>query len=319
MVRLLSARLAHAVLLLLAVSVATFLVVELAPGDFLAEMRLDPRISDETVERLRVRYGLDAPLPVRYGRWLASVGRGELGYSFAYGRPVGELIAPRLRNTLLLTGVTTTIAWCLALALGIASARRPGGLFDRSTAFLTSGLLALPELPLAIFALGLAVRVPWLPVGGMRSLDAAVGGSSLVDLGRHLLLPTAVLVLAGLPLLVRHVRTAVAEALSTPHVDAARGHGIGGWRLLVGHVLPTAANPLLSLFGLSVGALVSGSLAVEVVMGWPGLGPLVLAAVLARDLHVVVAGALVSCCFLIVGNLLADLALRWLDPRLREV
>ena len=316
MLRLLFDRSLHAVLLLLAVSIATFLIVELAPGDFLAEVRLDPRLSDDTIERLRDRYGLDDPLPARYGRWLVSVTRGELGFSFAHGRPVAELVAPRLRNTLVLTGLATALAWLLALGLGTAAAHRVGGTLDRATAWATSGLLALPELPLAVFALGVAVAVPWLPVGGMRSLDA--GEPAWLDLGRHLLLPVAVLVLSGLPLLVRHVRAAVVEALAAPHVEAARGHGIGGARLLVGHVLPTAANPLLSLFGLSVGALVSGSLVVEVVMGWPGLGPLVLGAVLARDLHVVVAGTLISCAFLVVGNLLADLALYWIDPRTRS-
>lgn len=319
LLRFLSRRLIHALGLLFAVSAITFFFVDLAPGDFLAEARLNPEISAETVEILRARYALDASLPVRYGHWLASVARGEAGFSLAYGRPVAELVAPRLVNTLWLTGVSTVLAWALALGLGTFSARFTGGAVDRGVAVTTSTLLALPELPLAVLALYVAVEVPWLPLGGMASFGASPdAGARWVDLGRHLLLPVTVLTLSSLPVLVRHVRAAVLDALSTPHVAAARGHGIGGVRLYLGHVLPAAANPLVSLFGLSVGALVSGSLVVEVVMSWPGLGPLVLTSVLARDLHVVVAGALLSCVFLVLGNLLADLALLWLDPRVRE-
>lgn len=309
---------------LVALSAVIFVGSELGPGDFLAEMRLDPTISSETVERLRARYGLDDPLPVRYLRWTASVARGELGYSFEHGRPVAPLLLPRVRNTLLLTATATFFAWWLGLILGLCSAWRQNGWFDRATLLLGAALLALPEILLVLLGLLVAAEVPALPLGGMTSAAGSMADGSaapwarLLDLGRHMVVPVAVLVAAGLPALVRHVRAAAVEAAEHPAVQAALGHGIEGWRLLWGYVLPSAANPLISLFGFSFGALLSGSMLVEAVLGWPGIGPLLLHAVVARDLHVILAVALASCLFLMVGNLLADLALRALDPRIRE-
>jgi peptide/nickel transport system permease protein len=139
----------------------------------------------------------------------------------------------------------------------------------------------------------------------------------LRDLALHMILPVAALVLSALPLLVRHVRAAVADVLNAPFLLAALGHGIPRRTLLYRYALPAAANPLISLLGFSIGALLSGSLLIEVVMSWPGLGPLLLEAILARDLYVVVGGILFSALFLVGGNLLADLLLYWADPRIR--
>src|SRR5439155_1071895 len=205
----------HSVFLLFGVSVLTFLFTTLAPGNYFDEMRLNPQIAPETVTALRARYELDRPLPVRYLRWVASVARGEMGFSFAYNSPV------------------------------------------------------------------------------------------------------AALVLSAIPLFIRHVRAAVAEVLETGFMRAAQGQGIPRRRLLYRYALPAAANPLISLFGFSLGALLSGSLLVEVVMSWPGLGPLLLEAILARDLYVVIGGVLLSTLFLVGGNFVADLLLYWADPRIR--
>ena len=139
----------------------------------------------------------------------------------------------------------------------------------------------------------------------------------LRDLASHLALPVAALVLTTLPMLVRHVRASVAEVLDAPFLRAAVGHGIPHAKLLYGYALRAAANPLISLFGFSVGTLLSGSLLVEVVMSWPGLGPLLLEAILARDLYVVIGGVLLSMIFLVSGNLFADVLLYWSDPRIR--
>jgi peptide/nickel transport system permease protein len=141
--------------------------------------------------------------------------------------------------------------------------------------------------------------------------------NKLRDLALHMILPVTALVLSALPLLVRHVRAAVADVLNAPFLLAAAGHGIPRRTLLYRYALPAAANPLISLFGFSIGALLSGSLLIEVVMSWPGLGPLLLEAILARDLYVVVGGILFSTFFLVGGNLLADLLLFWADPRIR--
>lgn len=315
MSRFLFRRLGHALLLLFGVSLLTFLFVELAPGDYFAEMRLNPQIAPDTVSAMRARYGLERPLPVRYARWLAAVLHGDLGYSFAYGSPAAPLVAARARNTLLLTAAAMTLAWLLAVPLGVWCAWRRGRWDDRLCAAGLAVLMSVPELLLALAALLLAVRTNWFPAGGMTSPDPAAGGPA--DLLRHLFLPACVLALALLPLVARHTRAAVAEVLDMPFLRAARAHGIGTTRLLFRHALPAAANPLISLLGFSLGGLLSGSLAVEVVMSWPGLGPLLLEAILARDLHLVIAGVMLSTLTLTAGNLFADLLLFAADPRIR--
>jgi peptide/nickel transport system permease protein len=317
--RRLARRAGQGVLLLAGVSVLSFLLVELAPGDFFGEMRLDPRMSEESVRALRARHGLDRPWPERYGRWVGSLLRGDLGFSFAYGQPVAPLFWPRARNTLLLTGTATALAWLLAVPLGVWWAGRRQGTARHVLAGFTALLLALPDLVIALALLLFAVRTGLLPAGGMVSLghEQMSGAGRWRDLAAHLALPVLALVLGALPVLLRHVRGAVAQTLDAPFVRAARAHGIAEGRILFRHVLPAAANPLLSLFGLSVAGLLSMSLLVEVVMSWPGLGPLMLEAILARDFHLVLAPVLASTVFLVGGNLVADLLLLAADPRIR--
>jgi len=312
-------RLLHAALLLVGASLLTFLFTAMAPGNYFDEMRLNPQIPPETLAALKTSYGLDKPLAERYWDWLKSLAHGEMGYSFAYNSPVSALLAVRARNTLLLTVTATLLAWCIALPLGVWSAEHAGRWLDRLVTGTSAILLVIPDIALALGLLMLGVRSRWLPAGGMVS----VGSESLsmvkreLDLAWHMLLPVTILVLSSQPLLVRHVQSAVAETLGSGFIRAAEAHGISRRRLLWRYALPAAANPLISLFGFSVGALLSGSLLVEVVTSWPGLGPFLLEAILARDLYVVIGGVLLSTLFLVAGNFLADVALFWADPRIR--
>jgi len=312
-------RLRHACFLLFGVSILAFLFTTLAPGNYFDEMRLNPQISPVTVAALRAQYQLDRPLPVRYASWVNSVFHGQMGFSFAYNSPVAPILFVRARNTLLLTITATLIAWGIALPLGIWSAERFGHLSDRLLSWATAALLVIPDLALALGLLVLTVRTGWFPAGGMTSLDfgSLPLSGKFRDLALHMTLPVAALVLSALPLLVRHVRAAVAEVLDAPFMLAARGHGIPRRTLLYRYGLRAAANPLISLFGFSIGALLSGSLLVEVVMSWPGLGPLLLESILSRDLYVVIGGVLFSTIFLVGGNLIADILLYWADPRIR--
>jgi peptide/nickel transport system permease protein len=309
----------HAVFLLFGVSLLTFLFSALAPGNYFDEMRLNPQISPETVTALRAQYQLDHPLPIRYVHWLNAVAHGEMGFSFAYNSPVGPLLWVRARNTLLLTVTATVLAWFLALLLGVWSAARFGRGPDRVISWTTAALLVIPDLVLALGLLIMAVRTGWFPTGGVVSVsfDELSPLHKFRDLAWHMTLPVFALVLATLPTLVRHVRASVAEVLEAPFLRAALGHGIPQRKLLFHYALRAAANPLISLFGFSVGTLLSGSLLVEVIMSWPGLGPFLLEAILARDLYVVIGGVLLSMIFLVAGNLLADLLLYWADPRIR--
>ena len=308
------------VVLLFGVSLLCFLFTEMAPGSFFDEMRLNPQISAETISTLQTRYGLDQPLLVRYGRWLTSVLRGDLGFSIAYNAPVAPLLWSRALNTLLLTTTAMLLTWLIGVPLGVWSAAYQGRWFDRSVEAGNSLLISIPEIVIALSLLALAVRSRALPVGGMMSLDYGDLSTwgKLHDLLRHLLLPTAILVLAGIAIVIRHVRAGVVEVLDAPYVQAARGLGIGRARLLFRHVLPVTASPAISLFGLSIASLLSGSLLVEVTTGWPGLGPLLLEATLARDLYLVIGGIIFSALFLVLGNFIADLLLFAFDPRIRS-
>jgi peptide/nickel transport system permease protein len=312
-------RLAHAVLLVIGVSILAFLFTTFAPGSYFDEMRLNPQIAPETLVALRAQYQLDRPLPVRYIAWVNSVLHGQMGFSFAYDAPVAPLLLVRAKNTLLLTIIATLLAWAVALPLGLWSAGGLGRFPDRVISWGTAALLVIPDLALALGLLVLAVRTGWFPSGGMASVDFESLSSlnKIRDIALHMILPVAALVLSALPLLTRHVRAAVAEVLHAPFLLAAEGHGVPRHTLLFRYTLPAAANPLISLFGFSIGALLSGSLLIEVVMSWPGLGPFLLEAILARDIYVVIGGVLFSTVFLAAGNFLADLLLYWFDPRIR--
>jgi peptide/nickel transport system permease protein len=324
--RYLTRRLVHAGFLFIGVSFFSFALLQWAPGDFFDELRLNPRISAQTIDGLRAEYGLDQSLPVRYERWLASIAQGDLGYSIAYNSPVGPLIAVRARNTLVLTGCAMIVAWALAIPLGIYTAASRRSWLSRSIGVATSTLLTIPDLLLFLCLLLLAVRTGWVPAGGMFSasttLDATGADAALwpniKDLAAHLFLPAAGLALVTLPALIRHVRSAMIDVLDSPFLRAARGHGIPRARLLFHYALPVAANPLISLFGFSIATMLSASLIAEVVLSWPGLGPLLIEATLSRDVYVVVATVLLSAGFLVFGILVSDLLLFAVDPRIRQ-
>jgi peptide/nickel transport system permease protein len=291
-------RLAETMLLVAAVAIVSFVVLELAPGDFLDELKLNPRISAATVAALRDQYGLAGSAADRFGHWIASVAHGDFGYSLAYRSPVAPLVVHRAANTLLLTVPAVLLTWLLALPIGLWAVCHRGRWVDRASDAITSVLVSMPELLLALLVLLIALRTGWFSTSGY-------------------VLPLGALVAALFPLVLRHVRASVGEVMNAPALRAARGHGIPRTRLLWRYALPLAANPLVSLAGFSIGALLSMSLLVEVVMGWPGLGPLLLEAILARDLHVVLGATLLSTMVLATATLIADVALFMADPRIR--
>jgi peptide/nickel transport system permease protein len=317
--RYLAQRILHATLLLLAISFFSFALLQLAPGDYFDSMRLNPQISRQTLTGVRSEYGLDRPLPIRYGHWLASLLKGQLGVSLASRGPVTPVLRVRARNTLVLSATATVFAWLLALPIGIWSATRRGGWADRIWGVATSALLTIPDLVLFLGLLLLAIRTGWFPTGGMRTeaTDGLNFWSGAKDFALHLVLPAFGVALVSLPVLVRHIRAAMVEALASPFLRAARGHGIPGGRLLFRYALPAASNPLISLFGFSIATMLSASALAEIVLSWPGLGPLLVESILSRDVYVVVAIVMLSSVFLVAGNLLADLLLFASDPRIR--
>jgi len=309
-----SRRLLHGLALLLAVSFFSFVLAQIAPGDYYTQFRGNPQISAEANAAPRARSGIDRPIALRYAGWVGGLLHGDFGYSLAYHGPVAPLLRQRTGNTLLLTGTATLLAWLLAVPIGVWSAAQRGTWFDGVTSVGVAILLAIPDLILAIALLVLAVRTGWFPTGGKTS----PAHSDWRDIAWHMVLPVAVLIAGLAPVLVRHARAAMLEVMDSGFALSARAQGIPRPRLLLHHLLPAAMNPLITLFGLSLGTLLSASLLVEVVMGWPGLGPLFLEAVMARDFAIVLAVVMVSAAFLVLGNLAADLLLYRIDPRIRS-
>jgi ABC-type dipeptide/oligopeptide/nickel transport system permease component len=318
MLRYLFFRLGRALVLLAGVSLLSFCLFELVPGDYFDELRSNPAVSNQTLSTLRKQHGLDDAPARRYARWLISALRGDWGYSVAYRTPAAPLLVARARNTVILTATAVFCAWVAAIPLALWTVS--GSEWRRRFAdFLMSLLLALPHLLILLVFMFLAARTRLLPVGGMTSFDGpATVTTRIGDLLLHLAVPGAALMLAALPAVFLHARAALVEVLQAPFIRFARASGIPRRRLLVRHALPVAANPLIALMGLSAGTLLSSGLAVEAVAGWPGLGQLLLQSILQRDFVLVAGAVMLSAALLLAGNLLADLLLYASSPQTRE-
>ena len=303
---------------LLAVSLLVFAVTEIAPGDAFSQARLDQQLSPETIAALRRAEGIDRPFLIRYARWLQSAAHGDLGRSIAYRSPIAPLLAERAVNSLTLVAAALVVTWAIVLPIGVWTAARERSPDGRIVAAGATAFVAVPDLLIAIALVVVAARSGLLPSGGLRTAGAAddVGLAALVDRLRHAVLPVVALTVIAAPPLVRHVRASMLDALRAPYVLAAAARGIPYRRRLWRLALRAAANPLVSLFGLSFAALFSASMMVEVVMSWPGLGPLLLDAVRTRDEQLIAAGVTLATMLLIVGNGCADVLLRSIDPRI---
>jgi peptide/nickel transport system permease protein len=319
MIRYVGRRSLRAILLLFGVSVLSFCLFQLVPGDYFDELRLNPAVSRQTVETLRKQHGIDLALPLRYERWVASILRGDWGFSLAYNRPAAPLLRERAGNTLVLTGSALFLAWTIAVPIALWANNGRKWRRILMTAVVSS-LLVLPDLLIVLALTLLAAQSGLLPIGGMTSLDFDQMSlwSKIQDTALHIVVPGAALVLAALPVLLSHIRTAMAEVLQNPFIAAARANGIPRFRMLLRYALPAAANPLITLLGFSMGALLSSSLLVEAIIGWPGLGQLLLQAILQRDLDIVAGAVMLSAAFYVSANLFADIFLYLADPRIRR-
>jgi peptide/nickel transport system permease protein len=319
--RFLGARLLQGISLLFVVCVASFLLLQVAPGHYFSGYEASPDVSQKTIEGLRQQSGLDVPIAQRLLQWVRSAIHGDFGNSLAYRLPVVELLRERATNTLVLTIISTTLAWLLGVPIGLLAAVHRNRILDRLFSLGTTTLISIPGLVTAFALIALAAWTGALPVGGMHSAEAhqLSWSGKIVDLGNHLLLPVITLVLMALPVITRHVRSTAVELLDATFVQAARAHGLRRRTILFRYVLRPASNSLISLFGFSIASLISGSFIVEIVMGWPGLGPLLLEAILARDLNIVLGAVILSSVFVVGANFIADMMLYVLDPRIAQV
>ena len=320
MLRYILRRLAVAALLLIALVSVLFFVVRLLPGDPLSRA-LTEESGPEEAAALRRQLGLDAPLIVQYGRWLAAfLLRGDLGTSFASGRPVAALVRDALPNTLVLAGLALALRFGLGVAVGTWAALRHGSRLDRGLVTAALVVYSMPAFWLGVMLqLLFAYTWHWLPADSRQDLDhAALPWLSQVgDSLRHLVLPVCVLGLGGAASTVRYMRTSLLETLAQDHVRAARARGLPERAVVLRHAVRNALTPIVTLLGMSLPALVGGALIVETIFSWPGMGRLALHAVASGDYPVILATTFMSAVLVVIGNLFADLACSFLDPRVR--
>jgi peptide/nickel transport system permease protein len=313
-------RLAASLLLLVLVLTATFFLIHIAPGDPI-QLSEDLRIPREQRERLRQHYGFDRPLPVQYAIWMGSVLRGDWGVSISQGRPVSTAIAEALPPTLRLASTALAIDYGVALLVGIAAARRRGSAFDHLTRIVSLLLFSQPVFWLGLMGILLfAYAWPILPASHMHSVDAAEMSAfgRFLDFCRHLILPAATLGLTQAGATARFVRGSLIEVLSQDYIRTARAKGLTERRVVWVHGMRAALPPVIQLFALSLPSLLGGSLVVEAVFSWPGLGRLTYLAIQSRDYPLILASTAYSAALVLLGNLLADLLLAASDPRVRE-
>ena len=289
-------RLMTSAVVMAVVALLTFALMDLAPGSYVDELALNPQVSAEAIARMREQYGLDRPFYQKFWKWGRSVATGDFGYSMVYQRPIRQLVAERLWNTVRLNLLALAAAWTVGVALGLLAAATRGSPVDWMIGGVTILLLSTPAVVLSFVLLASAARVG-APLGTV-------------------LLPVVAVAAVWLPAIARHTRAAILAALDAPHMLAARARGVSRARRLIVHAVREALNPLTSLVGLSFASLLSASLPVEVVMSWPGIGQLMFDAVLKRDLFLVVDLVQLSALLLLVGNAAGDILLQMVDPRI---
>ncbi|MEW6269917.1 MAG: ABC transporter permease [Thermodesulfobacteriota bacterium] len=311
-------RLVQMVPLLLGITFLSFLIVDLAPGDFFSSLALNPAISPEAIEEMKRSFGYGEPLLQRYLSWLWQLLHGDLGLSVAHRVGVLTLIGERVVNTLILSVSALVVTWVVAIPLGVVVAVRRGRFSDRFLSLLAFLGMSLPNFFLAFLLLRLALLTGWFPVGGSVSFDYEhlEPWEKVVDRLHHLALPTIVLATSGMASLMRLMRGAILDLQRADFVRTARAKGLAERTVLFKHVLRNALNPFITLAGYELGTLLGGAALVESVMNLQGLGSLMLEAVLALDLYLVMGSVLMGSLLLLIGNLLADVALTLSDPRI---
>lgn len=314
-------RLGQAFLTLLLASVLIFGVIQLAPGDYLDTLKQDPQISPERLAELAKQFGLDQPWPEQYRRWLWQIVRYQnFGTSFVYQRSVTSLLLERVPATLLLAISSLILTWAIAIPLGIVGAIQQNRWGDRLLQVVSYVGQGFPSFVTALLLLILAqYTTPLFPVGDMTSInyDSLSLGEKVLDILWHAILPTLALSITSFAGLQRIMRGELLDVLRQDYIQTARAKGLPENRVIYVHALRNAVNPLITLLGFEFAGLLSGAFITENFFNWPGLGRLTLQAVLSKDLYLVMASLMMGALMLTLGNLLADLLLQFVDPRVK--
>ena len=309
-------RILQTIPLIIFVSFISFFLIRLAPVDPLAELKLNPSITQETLDYEVQRLGLDKPIIVQYGKWFKSFVQGDLGYCTT-GEKVSDKLMERIPNTLLLTSVVILLTWAVGIHLGIVAALHWRTPIDRLLTVLSSIGMAIPSFFFALLLLIFAVKTGWFPTGGLTSYNyselSPIG--KFLNIMHHLVLPVIVLFTISLSGLQRQMRGNLLDVLQSDYVKFARAKGLSETKVIYKHALRNAINPMVTLLGFEFASLLSGAALTEYVFQYPGLGRLILEAVMKSDINLVMASLMIGTIMLIVGNLLADILLKIVDPR----
>ena len=319
----LTKRLLMMIPLLLGITIISFTVIHLAPGEPTdLQTQLNPEVSVELRERLRAQYDLDQPLIVQYGKWLGRIVRLDFGDSFAQDhRPVARKIAERLPVTILINLLSIGAILACAIPIGILSATRRNSLFDRGTTVFVFLGFATPSFWLALLLMDyFGVRLGWLPIAGLKSLGHEYLGfwARLADYGRHLILPVFISAFGGLAGFSRYMRSNMLEVIRQDYILTARAKGLGERAVIYRHALRNALLPVITILGLSVPGLIGGSVIFETIFAIPGMGKLFYDGVMMRDYPLIMGVLVIGAVLTLVGNLLADLGYALADPRIRN-
>jgi peptide/nickel transport system permease protein len=307
--------------LLLGISILSFTIIKLAPGDPASlTVNMNAKIDPGYITKLREAYGLNAPLYVQYGRWLKGMFTLDFGKSFKDDRPVIDVIAERLPATLLLSGISFVLLFLIAIPLGVAAAYYRGRWLDHFTTVFSFVGFATPIVWIALLVILIfSVQLSWFPVSGMWSVGSEYlpWYERLGDLAWHLVLPVAVSVFGGLASVSRYARSNMLEVLQMDYIRMARAKGLTEFRVVFRHALPNALLPIITLLGLSLPGLLAGGTIIETIFGWPGMGRLNWEAIMSRNYPVVMGIGIILAFFTLLGNLLADISYAALDPRIK--
>ena len=311
-------RLLSSIPILFIVSLLSFFLIRLSPVDPLAQLKLNPAISEETIQKETKRLGLDKPIGVQYFLWVKNFIKGDMGYCTDNVK-VSHKIKSRILNTLLLSACVIFFSWIIAIPLGILAAVFYNSWFDKLLTVLSSVGMAIPSFFFAILMLLLAQKTGWFPLGGLTSSNFSDLDffAKVFDIAKHLFLPVFVLTTISLSSLVRQMRANLLDVLNSEYVKFAYAKGLTKTKVILKHAFRNAINPIITLLGFEFAGLLSGAVLTEYVFQYPGLGKLVLEAVMSSDINLVMASLMIGAFMLILGNLISDILLKLTDPRVR--
>jgi len=314
-------RLLQAVLVVFIIATANFALVHLVPGDAADVLAGESgSATPEYMQMLRQRFGLDKSLPEQYAIYIWNTARLDLGYSFRFSEPVSKLILGRLPATLILMVPAAILSFCIGVGMGVFASRRVGTWADSVVSVAAVLVYAMPVFWVGLMMIVIfSVNLRWLPTNGMETIASGYRGMDyVIDVVQHMIMPVTAMALFYIALYTRMMRASMLEVSTLDFVTTARAKGLNDSRVAYGHVLPNALLPMVTLLGLQVSTLLGGSILIETIFGWPGIGRLAYDSIAGRDVNLLMGILLASSVVVIVTNMVVDLAYGWLDPRISK-